>query len=689
MTARRWSWLGMLVIAALAMCAYEQVVSAFDTPSWLRVGLFAVTGMAGTLSVFLFPKFKGRLSCVLAIWIPAIVLRVLLLPTAVSDDVSRYLFEGGLIRADVSPYAQTADAPELESYRDAHWQAMNHKDQPTAYPPLAELAFAAIGAVSYQPAAYKIVFILADLLTLGAVLQLLRRRGTSLAYSGLYALNPIVLIAYAGEAHFDSLMVAALVWAVCAAEVGRTKLAVTLVSVATGIKCITLPLIPFFVGNRLVVGGLISVGVLLLPALYFYDSLGTMLNALFVFGNTRSFNGLLYDCLLLGVGFPRAVCSGTVVVLFAAVILWRWLWRERAPLDSHMRWILGALIVLSPTVHFWYLAWILPFVCLRPSLPWVTFSLTGGVYFCVWTNSSWGFEWWQQWLFWGPFVLACAYELWSTKGRIVWPFNHRGDGRRGFAREGHLASERSSQAKPLQTVAIVIPTLNAAAELPAALASVERQSVAVSEVVIVDAGSTDETVEVAERSGLAVHVLARARGRGVQIAAGIEAVQADWVVVLHADAVLAATAIESVLSAVLRNADVVGGALGQRFADGNPELLPIEVLNDLRGVFLRTAFGDQVQFFHRETALRYELMPKQPLMEDVESSWRTRECGGFIFLSQPCLVSHQKWEPKQWLTRFRLVMRIVSKYRCARLRGRHHAEALSEELYAEYYSVRK
>ncbi len=685
MTARRWSWLGMLVIAALAMCAYGQVVSAFDTPSWLRVGLFAVAGMAGTLSVFLFAspspadlrtQFKGRLSCVLAIWIPAIVLRVLLLPTAVSDDVSRYLFEGALIRADVSPYAQTADAPELESYRDVHWQAMNHKDQPTAYPPLAELAFAAIGAVSYQPLAYKVVFVLADLLTLGAVLQLLRRRGMSLAFSGLYALNPIVLIAYAGEAHFDSMMMAALVWAVCAAEAGRTKLAVALVSVATGIKWITLPLIPFFAGKRLVVGGLISVGVLLLPALYFYDSLGTLLNALFAFGGTRSFNGLLYDCLLLGAGLPRAVCSGSVLVLFTSVILWRWLWRERAPLDSHLRWILGALIVLSPTVHFWYLAWILPFVCLRPSLPWVTFSLTSGVYFCVWTNAPGEFGWdlqrWQQWLFWGPFVLACVYELWSTKGRVVWPVSREG--------RGH---------EPSPTVAVVIPTLNAAVELPAALASVARQSVAVLEVVIVDAGSTDGTVEVAQGSALPVRVLTSARGRGLQIAAGIEAAQADWVVVLHADAELSLTAIESVVLAVSQSVDLVGGALGQRFADGNPELLPIEILNDLRAVFSRTAFGDQVQFFHRKTALHYELMPKQPLMEDVESSWRTRECGGFIFLSEPCLVSHQKWDPKEWLTRFRLVMRIVSKYRWARLRGRRQAEELSEKLYAEYYSVRK
>lgn len=669
---RTWAWLGLLGVVAIAAFLYAQVTVSFDMASGWRVGLFPVFGLAGILSVFLFPQFKGSRTVVLAIWIPAILLRLLLLPTAVSDDVSRYLFEGKLVRAGVSPYAQTVDSERLTEYRDVQWEAINHKDKSTAYPPLAELAFAVIGGVSYQALAYKVVFVLADLLTLGAVLQLLRRRGLSLAFSGLYALNPIVLLAYAGEAHFDSLMVAALVWAVCAAEAGRTKWAVAMVSVATGIKWITLPLIPFFAGKRLVVGGLIAVGVLLLPAVYFFESIESLLPALFDFGGTRSFNGLVYDCLLRGVGLSRSVCSGIVIVLFGTVILWRWFWRERAPLDCHLRWILGALIMLSPTVHFWYLAWILPFVCLRPSLPWVTFSLTGGVYFCVWMNADWCLALWQQCLFWGPFVLACAYEVWSTRGRVIWP-----------------VTARSSQAKTLRSVAVVIPALNVEAELPAALASVERQTVAVSEVVVVDAGSTDATVALAASSALAVRVLSSVRGRGLQIAAGIEAAHADWVVVLHADAELAPDAIECLVRAVSHNVDVVGGALGQRFADGNPELLPIELLNDLRGVFTRTAFGDQVQFFHRTTALRFKLMPKQPLMEDVESSWRTRECGGFLFLGQPCLVSHQKWNPKEWLKRFRLVMRIVSKYRWARLHGRRQAEALSEEQYAEYYSTRK
>ena len=668
------TWLVILCVAAVAAFAYGQITSVFDTPSVWRVVWFLVLGFVGVLSVFLFPQFKSRRSLFLAIWIPALLLRVLLLPTAVSDDVSRYLFEGKLVRAGISPYAQTADAESLEQYRDDQWAMMNHKDKATAYPPLAQLVFAAIGAVLYQPVAYKLVFVLADLLTLGAVLRLLNMRGVSLAFSGFYALNPIVLIAFAGEAHFDSLMLAALMWAFWAYQAGRTNLAVGLVSVATGIKWITLALIPFFFGRHFWRGISIASVVLLLPALCFLDSIQALLHGLFAFGGTRSFNSVVYDCLLYGANVPRSVCSAVVLMLFAIVVLWRWLWRKRAPLDAHLRWILGTLIVVSPTVHFWYLTWIIPLVCLRPSLPWLTFSITAGSYFFVWINaageSGWSLKLWQQCLFWGPFVLACAYEVWTTKGRVLWP---------------SVRPVKSSA----PSVAVVMPTLNAAATLPAALASIERQAVAVSEVIVVDAGSTDETSQLLAESALPARVMASDRGRGVQIAAGIEAAKADWVLVLHADAALAPNAVDCILRAVASDHTLIGGALGQRFKNGNPELLPIEMLNDLRALFTRTAFGDQVQFFHRETALRYNLMPKQPLMEDVESSWRTRERGGFLFLNQPCQVSHDKWNSKEWFKRFCLVMRLVSKYRWARMRGKQNAEKLSKELYAEYYPKRR
>ncbi len=662
-------WLGSFGCAAVAAFSIAQVAPTFDTPSLWRVLLFALLGVAGILMVLLTPRFSGRRFSVFSIWIPAILLRVLLLPMGPSDDVNRYLWEGKLVQSGISPYAQTADAEALEGLRDGYWAAMNHQDQPTAYPPLAELSFTGINWIAYSPWACKAVFILADLLVLAAILGLLRQRGMSLAYAGFYAFNPVVLVAFAGEAHFDVLMLAALVWALRSYEAGRTKSAIVLVSLATGIKWITLPLIPFFLVRRRLVGGLLAVGALLLPALFFWQSLPALIGGLLEFGGTRSFNGPVYDLLLRACGLPRWFCTGGVLLAFAGVLLWRWLGRERAPLDAHIRWIVGSLLVFAPTVHFWYLAWLLPFICLRPSLPWLTFSISAGSYFFVWINPQWGLSVWQQCLFWGPFFLAILYELWSTRGRVARPL---------------VRSAASGE-----TVAVVIPTLNVEAYLPEALASLDAQVVAPDEVIIADGGSTDGTLAVAAASDLRVRTVSVERGRGQQIAAGIESARADWVLVLHADAKLRPDAIENLRRAVRADCRVVGGALGQRFAGENPELLLVEVLNDLRALFSRTAFGDQVQFFHRETALRHSLMPKQPLMEDVESSWRTRELGGFLFLGQPCQVCHRKWQPAEWWIRFRMVLRLVARYRGARLRRGGSTEALSAQLYREYYSTRK
>ena len=112
--------------------------------------------------VFLAPATGSRRSSVFVIWIPTILLRLCLLPAAPSDDVNRYLWEGKLVRAGISPYAQTADAEGRADLRDHYWERMNHKDKPTVYPPLIELTFAAIGAIAYHPLACKLAVLLAD-----------------------------------------------------------------------------------------------------------------------------------------------------------------------------------------------------------------------------------------------------------------------------------------------------------------------------------------------------------------------------------------------------------------------------------------------------------------------------------------------------------------------------------------------
>lgn len=666
-------WLGALVVLLISATAYGQLVDRFDDPSQFRVYLFCAMGVSGLVATFSFPSFRSRWGLWAALWVPVILVRCALLPTAPSDDINRYLWEGKLLLEGISPYSHLADSGELEIYRDQYWVGMNHKDQPTAYPPLVLFGFAAVGALSYTPIAFKLAFLVGDLLTFGGVLWLLRKRGLGLWYSGFYSLSPLVLLSYAGEGHFDSWMVGALTIAVAFLQLGRWRVAVVAASVATGIKVITLPLLPFFAGNRLLLAACISVTVGLIPILPFASSIGHFVEGVFLFGGTRSFNGPVYEWLLHGVGFSRQFCSALAGVSLLAVIVWRWRIRECCLVDSHIRWILGTLIVLSPTVHFWYLAWLIPFVSLRPSLPWLTLSVTSGAYFWVWTNAidgrGWGLSPWQIGLFWTPFFLSLIYEVWSTRGRVLRPFKRSG--------------ENTLSARP--TVSVIIPTLNALGDLPAALVSITNQTVVPDEIIVVDADSTDGTIEWLKTESESVQWIRSDRGRGLQIAAGVEAVKGDWVVVFHADSRLPLDAIERLLRAVQADPAILGGALGQRFSGQSFQLWLIEAMNDVRALLTRTAFGDQVQFFHRETALEHQLIPRQPLMEDVEASWRLRELGGFLFLGTPAAVSSLKWAKEPWIQRVRLVLSLVSRYRGARFKSREAAERLSQDLYLEYY----
>lgn len=169
MRLRSIAW-GFFVVLSLSACAaYAIVCEDFDTPSHWRVWLFALIGVAGLAMVFLLRPIRSCKGLVFVIWIPAILMRVFLLPAAPSDDLNRYLWEGGLVAQRVSPYEHTADAEEWADFRDEHWDAMNHKDKLTAYPPLTELTFGAVSSVAYHPLALKLFFVAADLLTLAGI----------------------------------------------------------------------------------------------------------------------------------------------------------------------------------------------------------------------------------------------------------------------------------------------------------------------------------------------------------------------------------------------------------------------------------------------------------------------------------------------------------------------------------------
>lgn len=87
-------------------------------------------------------------------------------------------------------------------------------------------------------------------------------------------------------------------------------------------------------------------------------------------------------------------------------------------------------------------------------------------------------------------------------------------------------------------VSVVIPTINAAAQLPDCLLSLMEglSSGLIREVIISDGGSTDVTKRIAEEAG-AIWVEGKS-SRGGQLHLGAEAASGDWLLFLHADSVL-------------------------------------------------------------------------------------------------------------------------------------------------------
>src|SRR6266446_5766278 len=217
------------MISAISAMWAETLWANFGGRCALSTALFA----AGLLAWWQWPRewpLRRQWMLLLALAVGA---RAFVWPLPVSDDVNRYLWEGRIVRLGLSPYAAPADAPEFAALHDAQWEKMNHKDKLTVYPPLAELAFAALGDATWI---HKLAFTLADF----AVLPLLAALGgpQRFRWLALYAINPVPVLSFAGEAHFDSLMVLAAVAAIWAWERGRFRWAWALLGVAVQMKVI-------------------------------------------------------------------------------------------------------------------------------------------------------------------------------------------------------------------------------------------------------------------------------------------------------------------------------------------------------------------------------------------------------------------------------------------------------------------
>ena len=193
---------------------------------------------------------------------------------------------------------------------------------------------------------------------------------------------------------------------------------------------------------------------------------------------------------------------------------------------------------------------------------------------------------------------------------------------------------------------VIIPALNEEAAIARTIRSCREAGPC--EVIVVDGGSRDRTVEIAR--GEADTVISASRGRALQMNAGADVARGEVLLFLHADTRLPAGSVSAALDA-LRNPTVIGGAFRVRLAAssgaGRYVHATLWITGRMIGVragVTRAFTGDQAIFVRAEAFRSLGGYPEIPLMEDVELSRRMRRAGKTVLLPLRVGTSGRRWE---------------------------------------------
>jgi hypothetical protein len=436
-------WTGSRAIAALAgggglvLVGAIAAAAAPASPGVVLAALaVAATGyLVGVAALRRSPPTLPRSSVAFILGV-AVVARAALVvvPPVLEDDANRYLWDGAVVAAGESPYRLspqevmdrrlgrappsgiTADDerrldrlvrlsqdPRLEPA----FLGINYPSVPTIYPPGAQALFAALARIGPGSILLlKLVLVGLDLATLALLGALLGALGQPRRWALVYAWSPLVLVSFAGAAHMDVLPMAALAAALLCGIRGRRALAGAAFGLAVSAKLFPLVAWPALRKTLGVQGSLVALGVI---AAVYAPFLGErrLWEGLATFASAWRFNsaGFAVVAHLVPAHVARVVCG--LLVLGIA------LWAARRPgrpaeVVRAVATAVAALVLLSPAVNPWYVAWLVPLVALTrsPSLLALTITILG--YYALFLPGVWVVE------FVLPIAVAVGFARWRS-----------------------------------------------------------------------------------------------------------------------------------------------------------------------------------------------------------------------------------------------------------------------------------
>jgi len=186
-------------------------------------------------------------------------------------------------------------------------------------------------------------------------------------------------------------------------------------------------------------------------------------------------------------------------------------------------------------------------------------------------------------------------------------------------------------------LSIIVPALNEAVNLPFTLDGLAAGGL---DLIVVDGGSRDDTVDIARRLG--ARVFSSEPGRARQMNRGAQEARCSALLFLHADTLLP-KGFSLIIDRVLSRPGVACGAFQLKIDDERRSYRWIEKAVNLRSRFLGLPYGDQAFFIRTKTFHRIGGFPDLPLMEDFELIRRAKRVGRIALADEPVLTSARRW----------------------------------------------
>lgn len=190
-------------------------------------------------------------------------------------------------------------------------------------------------------------------------------------------------------------------------------------------------------------------------------------------------------------------------------------------------------------------------------------------------------------------------------------------------------------------LSIIVPCLNESKSIHDALAALRPLRSRGAEVIVVDGGSDDGTVEhAAPHADL---VITAPRGRASQMNAGAARARGEILLFLHADTLLPEAADVLIVEGLQRSRRS-WGRFDVSIAGNHPLLRVVACLMNLRSRLTGIATGDQAIFTTRSLFTAAGRYPEIPLMEDIALSKRLKHYGPPLCLKHHLVTSGRRWE---------------------------------------------